>query len=142
VRDKELRGQSEERVGCGTLIGRKNCRSVSIIERGLVILTINTARLGVTTTDPLQNCGNPLQEELLPSYLGPVEQTAPPKPIDRFFPAGPLVLGIPDLEIIYKKQLRGVLYASNYTNRTAVFCRRGVSLGQLSGSSQPLMSIS
>jgi len=46
---------------CGTLIERKNCRRVSIIEQGLVILRINTTRHRGCTLDPENSCGDPLQ---------------------------------------------------------------------------------
>jgi len=49
-------------VGCRTLIELKNCSSVSIIEPGLVILTINTNLHGGTTSDPAHRTENPLQK--------------------------------------------------------------------------------
>ena len=46
---------------CGTLIERKKCRSVSIIEQGLVILRINTTRQRGCTLDPEHSCEDPLE---------------------------------------------------------------------------------
>ena len=85
---------------CGALIERKNCRSVSIIEQGLVILRINTTRHRGSTLDSEHSCGDPLQ-----TGSRAVRQTAQHHVCRCFLSIGSLFLGISDINYLPSKPL-------------------------------------